>query len=349
MKVFVPARHHLHRPGKDFSDGLPPFDHLERPERIDWVIAGLRSAGISDFVEISETGTEAVFSLHDHDYVEFLFALTEKIRPGQEYLPSIFHGDLANAPLAFRGGAYCRDIGTPVGPHTLEAALNSAAAAFKAAEYTLATNQNSFALCRPPGHHAGKRRYGGYCFFNNAYLAANVINASGLQTAVLDIDYHIGDGSLEFASDAAPYLSLHADAGRNFPYLASISRTERPYVTQGIFSEGIGIRQYLRQLDDLLLKIEDINPDIAVLSLGFDTLGADYIQDEETSIKVDDFYAIGSAVAKIRSPLIIILEGGYDPQHLTPSVARFFTGYGEARRREDQSAQRSRSNADHVF
>ncbi len=324
MKVFVPTRHHLHRPDQDFSDGLPSFDHMERPERIVKVMDGLRSAGISEFIDVDAAAPEAVLDLHDRDYVEFLFAISEQIKPDQEYLPPIFHEHLSEAPLWFRGGAYVRDIGTPIGPHTVEAALNSAATALAAARHVLATNEDSFALCRPPGHHAGRRRYGGYSFFNNAYLAARLISDEGLQTAVLDIDYHVGDGSLEFAAAAAPYFSLHAHAGRNYPYLASLDEAAFPHVTQRVFSAGVTVDDYLRQLGELTAAIETLRPDIVIVSLGFDTLGIDYIQDEETAIGVEDFALIGAAVARIRAPLLLILEGGYDPEHLSASVARFF-------------------------
>jgi acetoin utilization deacetylase AcuC-like enzyme len=135
MKVFVPTHHHLHSPSKDFSDGLPAFDHMERPERVEKIIRGLKGAGITDLANVEATACDAVFSLHDHDYVEFLFELSKQIEPGQEYLPSVFHEHLAEAPVWFRGGAYCREIGTPIGRHTVETALNSAACALEAAEY----------------------------------------------------------------------------------------------------------------------------------------------------------------------------------------------------------------------
>jgi len=327
MKIFIPTKHSLHRPSKDFSDGLPPFDHMETPERIEQVVRGLKRVGLSDFVDVEATASDAVCALHDRDYVKFLFDLSEMIETGQEYLPPVFHGHLDQAPLWFRGGTYCREVGTPIGPHTVEAALNSAAAALEAAEYTLGANRDSFALCRPPGHHAGKRRYGGYSFFNNAYLAANAIANSGKRTAVLDTDYHVGDGSVEFASEAAPYFSLHADPGRNYPYLSSLVDDQLPHVQQAHLPEGVNGETYIQTLEDLLGAVQATNPDLLVLSLGFDTLGVDYIQDEETSITTEDFKLMGKAIASVRKPIVFILEGGYDPEHLTSCVENFFSGY----------------------
>ncbi len=271
--------------------------------------------------------------LHDRDYVDFLVELSWKIKPEHEYLPAIFHDDLGDAPIWFRGGAYCRETGTPIGPHTIDAAFNSAATALAAAAHVLTTGEDALALCRPPGHHAGKRRYGGYSFFNNAYLAAAQIRAAGRHSAVLDIDYHIGDGSLEFASADAPYFSLHAHPGRNYPYLASLADADLPHATLTVLAPGVTVDQYLDQLSGLIAGVAAARPDVVILSLGFDTLGIDYIQDEETAIAADDFARIGEAVAGLPAPLLIILEGGYDPDHLTRCTERFFSGFNDMRRR----------------
>jgi acetoin utilization deacetylase AcuC-like enzyme len=337
MKVFVPSRHHLHRPAKDFSDGLPPFEHMERPERIGLIMEGLKAAGISDFVEVAGSAMDVVLHMHDRTYVEFLLELSRQIKPDHEYLPPIFHDDLSAAPLWFRGGTYCREIGTPIGPHTVEAALNSAATAIAAAQHTLAVDEDSFALCRPPGHHAGLRRYGGYSFFNNAYLAAGQFGKAGHYAPILDIDYHLGDGSAEFACPASPYYSLHAHPGRNYPYLASLAAAERPHITQRVFAAGVTAEPYLRLLSELVTEMELRIPNTVILSLGFDTLGIDYIQDEETAITVEDFALIGAAIATIRSPIVFILEGGYDPENLSACAERFFSGFLDARRRQARS------------
>lgn len=269
---------------------------------------------------------DAVAELHDADYADFLEAITAELAEGDHYIPSLFHHDLADAPIRFQGGRYCNEIGTPIGAGTLKAALNSAAAAQAAAEYTAKTDGDSFALCRPPGHHAGRRRYGGYCFFNNAYVAARILSKAGHAPVVLDIDYHIGDGSIEFADEAAPYVSLHADTVTTYPYLGSLPERPAAQVSLINLKEGIDVGGYINQLIAVLETISKTGSQL-VLSLGFDLLADDFIQDVPTSIQAADFEPIGAAIGKLKMPVTMVLEGGYNKDRLADCTQAFFTGF----------------------
>ncbi|MDQ7042762.1 MAG: hypothetical protein Q9M34_04455, partial [Sulfurimonas sp.] len=200
MRYFYPKHHSLHKPSIDLSDGLPGYKHLEVASRVDEILRGLLRAHKADVIYVESFSDAEVRSIHDDDYVDFLLDISKELEGDEEYIPPLFREDLSASPLYFRGGMYCSEIGTPIGKESIKAALNSAQTALNAAAYMLKKEKSSFVLSRPPGHHAGKRRYGGYCFFNNAYLAADKLVKSGKKVSVLDIDYHIGDGSLEFAS-----------------------------------------------------------------------------------------------------------------------------------------------------
>lgn len=315
LAVFYPTRHAMHRPAKDYSDGLPPFDHLESPQRIDELLAGIQSIRDIDLHKTDELALDAVHQLHDQDYVEFLLKISETITPGQEYIPPCFATDLKKSPLAFQGGMYCREVGTPIGTGTIKAALNSAHAAQSAAQHILASKQNTVALCRPPGHHAGKRRYGGYSYFNNAYLATKILNQQG-KCAVLDVDYHIGDGSLEFAHANAPYFSLHANPYNNYPYLDATQALPTEHIDLAEFPIGIKGDEYLELLEQSLNKIKQQSIAFLILSLGFDTLGTDYIQDEYIYLVPDDYRRIVEQVKTLNVPILVLLEGGYDLPNL---------------------------------
>ena len=288
-------------------------------------------AGYNDFSGVESPAEAEIYELHEEEYVNFLLALSDEIDEGREYIPPVFHGDLHQAPLWFRGGLYCREIGTPIGHQTVQAAFNSAAAAISAAEFTLKSGEDTLALCRPPGHHAGRTRYGGYCFFNNAYLAANVFIKNNKQTFVLDIDYHIGDGSCEFASHHAPYYSLHADPRTNYPYLSSVTETDNPNLYLRSFEQGVGLTEYLQELRMLMDQAARRSAPFAVLSVGFDTLSLDYIQDEQTAILPPDFEAIGAEIAKFDCPIVSVFEGGYDRDYLEDCSAYYFSGFKKAR------------------
>ena len=323
MKVFVPASHTLHRPKIDLSDGLPGVPHPEQPNRVDHVLQGIRKAGAVDVERVEGQAEAAVRALHDGDYVDFLEDLADSLESGGEVVPSIFRGDLSTAPLALRTGMYCREIGTPISRYSIQSAHNSAATALAAAQHILSGRGSTFALCRPPGHHAGKRRYGGYCYFNNAYVAARALAEDKRRCPVLDIDYHLGDGSLEFAGAATPYLSLHADAQHSYPYTPAASGE---HITLLDLPAHTGTDQYLDALNQLVASTNALSPDAIVVSVGFDTVADDDVQDQPLNIQVTDFVRIGQAVACLNGPLCLILEGGYDARALAECAEAFISG-----------------------
>ena len=325
MQIFFPSQHHLHHPQKDYSDGFPPFEHLEIPERIDNILKGIQVASSVDLVKVNWLAQEAVYNLHDKDYVDFLLAISETVKPEQEYIPVVFRDNLSKAPLFFRGGMYCQEVGTPINADSIKAALNSAAVAEEAAKYLRENGQNAFALCRPPGHHAGRHRYGGYCFFNNAYIAARILAQQG-SCAVLDIDYHLGDGSLEFADSDIPYFSLHADPWKNYPYLDANRILPTKYSELMIFPPEIKGHSYLNLLEHLTTKLVKENFNYIVVSLGFDTLGTDYIQDEYIYLEPRDYTFIAQVLTKMTAKKLIVLEGGYDLPNLSDCAKYFISG-----------------------
>ena len=310
LNVFLPSLHDKHRPIKDYSDGLPAVDHLESPQRVHELLKGIQASRPIKLNEIDALAYNAVYQVHDKDYVDFLMAISETIPQGQEYIPSYFGENLQQAPIQFQGGMYCREIGTPIGPGTITAALNSAAAAQLAAEYITNYKASCIALCRPPGHHAGKRRYGGYSYFNNAYIAANTLSHHG-KCAVLDIDYHMGEGSAELASAQTPYFSLHANPHTNYPYLDSPLKISTLHTELVNLKAGIQGEEYMKLLNGVCQKISQLDLDFLILSLGFDTLDSDTLQDDRVHLTTNDYSEISKTVAGLNIPIIVLLEGGY--------------------------------------
>lgn len=326
VPIFVPAFHARHRPTRDLSDGYPGVDHPEVPSRVDRVLEGFAAAWETDVKMVDGLAWESVQRLHDPDYVRFLAELCNCLRAGEEYIPSIFHPDLSAAPLRLRGGMYCAETGTPLGAATLNAALCSAAAAERAAQAVLETGRDAVALCRPPGHHAGRRRYGGYCFFNNAYVAGAILATAG-RCAVLDLDYHLGEGSAELSSERIPYFSLHADPWRNYPYLDADAQPDSAFASLISLPAGVDGQGYLERLRCLLERLDALELDFLVLSLGFDTAATDPIQDASMGLHPEDYLAIGRALAKLRPRIAIVLEGGYDLGGLSGYARYFAAGF----------------------
>lgn len=331
-QVFTPSFHSQHQPSIDLSDGIPAIKHPETPQRVESILTALNARADMDIINISELAEAQARKLHDTDYVDFLMSLATQLDNEEEYIPSIFHQDMTTSPLRFQGGMYCREIGTPIGSYTIHAALNSAATAVAAANHMLNTNDDTIALCRPPGHHAGKRRYGGYCYFNNAFLAARTLAGNTHCCPVLDIDYHFGDGSIEFSNQSTPYFSLHADPWKNYPYLDSRDKLDYPHTKLGILEPETNITQYLGQLSIMLEALSDYSPHYSALSLGFDTLATDAIQDASINIQPEDYRSIGALIGeKIQVPLLILLEGGYNIAQLGNCMNSFLNGFKATR------------------
>ncbi|MFB4204911.1 acetylpolyamine aminohydrolase [Arhodomonas sp. KWT2] len=331
VPVFRPARHAAHQPRWDFSDGYPPVPYPEVAERIGEVLTGFGRTWPLAEHPVEGGREETVAALHAPEYLAFLRGIGETLEEGEEYVPSIFHGDLSAGPLRFRGGMFTAEIGTPITRATRQAALDSAETARRAAAHLLEHGGHVVALCRPPGHHAGYRRYGGYCFYNNAYVAARTVTAAGRRCPVLDVDYHLGDGSVEFAGEAAPYFSLHADPWRNYPHLdAGWDGAGRTHVHLATLAEGTDGEAYLAQLDDALTALTATRPDAVVLSLGFDTAATDTIQDAAVGLTAADFEAIGVRLAATGLPVLVLLEGGYDVAGLAGYAEAFARGLGPA-------------------
>lgn len=327
MKYFYPSLHTLHKPSIDLSDGLPGYKHLEVATRVDAVLKGLLSAYEADVIYVDSCSSDEVRTIHDDDYVDFLLNISKELEEEEEYIPPVFRKNLNKAPLYFRGGMYCTEIGTPIGKYSVKAGLNSAQTTLRATSYVLESKKNAFVITRPPGHHAGRRRYGGYCFFNNAYLGANMFVNAGKKVVVLDIDYHIGDGSIEFAKKDMPYYSLHANIYRNYPYLDADFKNENENVFLVEFQTGISGERYVEYVKDLLFSAIDESVDIVILSLGFDTLGTDYCQDEYIYVTPLNFKTIGELFGKLNQNVLILLEGGYDSDNLEECANQFMSGF----------------------
>ena len=189
-----------------------------------------------------------------------------------------------------------------------------------------------YGLCRPPGHHAATTLYGGYCFFNNAAIAAHhVASTTGSRVAVLDVDYHHGNGTQQifYERDDVAFVSMHGDPRRAYPYhtgfatetgsgRGSGSTTNVPLVA------GTDDESYLDALDRALDAVDDFDPAIVVVSLGLDTFGGDPICD--LAVTTEGFHRCGAAVAARGRPLVILQEGGYAGDALGANAVAWLTG-----------------------
>jgi len=233
IPVVASERHRLHDPQAEIeSSGLqPPFEH---PGRADAIRAVLAADGRFSIGEPAAWGDGPIEAVHDAGLVRFLATAWEEyqsaVRPAHDVVPDVFTMPGLRAGMAPRGapagvaaqlGWWCFETTTPLTSGSYEAARSAVDCALGAAQAVLDGAPLAYGLCRPPGHHATTSLYGGYCFFNNAAVTAHhVASSTGSPVAVLDVDYHHGNGTQQifYARGDVTFVSLHGDPQRAYPY-----------------------------------------------------------------------------------------------------------------------------------
>jgi acetoin utilization deacetylase AcuC-like enzyme len=237
----------------------------------------------------------------------------------------------AQSPVA-RAGTWCFETMTPIGPGTYTAARAAVDVALTATELVLAGERVAYGLCRPPGHHSPRAAFGGYCFFNNAAIAAEHVAAvTGGRVAILDLDYHHGNGTQQifYHRGDVLYVSLHGDPDRAYPHFAGWADETGAGPGAGTtcnipLPEGCGDEAYLAALERGLEGIESSNAPLLVVSLGVDTYQSDPICDLALTTPV--YEAIGRRVADLTLRTVVIQEGGYHLPSLGANVVGFLRG-----------------------
>ena len=319
MQVFYSPAHMGHDPPFEFARDAV-YAYSESPRRALNLRRALLGAGYAPEAP-PPCDPRTLGAVHDPDYLHFLQhiygAWTAAGRPASGVLPDTFAlGPQRHRPadLLRQTGYYCFDAQTPIVRGTWDAALAAAACAQAGARALRDGGRAAYALCRPPGHHAAPALCGGSSFLNNAALAARALPG---RTAVLDIDYHHGNGTQAVFYDEADtlFVSLHADPERAYPYYSG-SAAE----TGGGEGEGANLNvplpagcdgpRYLDALDRALERLAAFAPAHLVLSLGLDIYRLDPLGDFD--LDLDDFARVGSRIAALGLPTLIVQEGGYN-------------------------------------
>jgi acetoin utilization deacetylase AcuC-like enzyme len=345
VKVFASPRHQLHDPDREFEASRlqPPFEHPGRAEAIRAVLAADHRFEIA---EPTEWGTVPIAAAHDPGLVRFLASAWEEyqqaVRPTHDVVPAVFaHGRLRAGmgdgrgeptTVAARLGWWCFETTTPLTAGTYEAARSAVDSALSAARRVLDGDWIAYGLCRPPGHHATRSLYGGYCFFNNAAIAAAYVGAeSGGRVAVLDVDYHHGNGTQQifYGRDDVAFVSLHGDPARAYPYHTGFADETGAGRGAGStcnipLAAGTDDDAYLAALERALAAVDAFDPAVVVVSLGVDTYAGDPMCD--LAVTTEGFGRCGEAVAELGRPLVVLQEGGYAADAIGANVASWLVG-----------------------
>jgi acetoin utilization deacetylase AcuC-like enzyme len=329
VKVVYTLRHRLHHPEQEFEHSRfqKPF---EIPERVEIIQAALMADSRFEFVAPDDWGVAPIAAVHDPGLIKFLetawheyqtaHSYTRDVIPDVFALPGLRHG-IGDFPepisIDARLGYWCFETTTPLTHGSYDAARSAVDVALTAAEAVMSGDRWAYGLCRPPGHHAARAAYGGYCFFNNAAVVAQrLASTTGSRITVLDLDYHHGNGTQQIFYDRADvqFVSLHANPERAYPYhtgYADELGTGSGLGTNLNFPLGAGVEdeEYVAVLDRALHAVSEFNPDLLVVSLGLDTHLEDPISD--LALSTGGLYTAGAAVSQLGVPAVVLQEGGY--------------------------------------
>jgi acetoin utilization deacetylase AcuC-like enzyme len=340
ITIFSPD-HALHDAPHEFLDGklIPPH---EAPIRVPMILDALERAGIGQIQSPRAFDLEPIRAVHDHDYLAYLAqAYARWVAAGGD-AAAVLPSTLAVRWMSRRSvgplvapGYYSFDLSAPIVAGTYRAARAAADAALTGAALLLEGQQLVYALCRPPGHHAGRDLYGGYCYLNNAAIAAHFLGVGSWElgvgeanqllapnsqlphrVAVLDIDFHHGNGTQQifYERDDVLFVSIHADPVREYPYFAGYADERGAGAGAGFnlnfpLEAGVTNARYLAVLELALAAIADFAPRFLVLSAGFDTFDGDPIGD--FALTAAAYPLIGRRIALLGLPTLVVQEGGY--------------------------------------
>jgi acetoin utilization deacetylase AcuC-like enzyme len=324
MITLYSEEHHYQKATAELIDGkfLPPF---ELPERAEMVLAQVRLAKLGDVLPPKEFGLDPILRVHDAKFVAFLeTAWNEWVAAHGDYdaLPlnwatRTMRQDRIPEAIDGKLSYYSFDAGTPITAGTWRAIRASANVALMGQTLVTAGERSAFALCRPPGHHAARDLYGGYCFLNNAAIAAQAFRDAGAErVAILDVDYHHGNGTQAIFYDRADvfFLSIHAHPKVEYPYFLGYEDESGTGSGEGYNRNyplpwGTGWETYQEALVNAVQQVCAYAPDVLVVSLGVDTFEHDPISN--FCLRDEDYWLMGEAIAPIAKPTLFVLEGGY--------------------------------------
>lgn len=341
MKIFASDSHQLHDVPFEFNRGalVPAY---ECPSRADNVLRALRDAAIGA-VEAPRVFTlDYACAVQDPALVHFLRDVhaewtaagrTGPLHPIASPMRNL-RNDCVPQSIDGRISYYCFDPCTAITAGTWPAVKASYDIALSAAdEIASGRSPTAFGLCRPPGHHAARTFYGGYCYLNNAAAAAQYLRSHGAsRVTILDVDYHHGNGTQDIFYDRADvqFISIHADPSTDFPFFLGYADETGTGAGTGFnvnlpLSRGADWAVWSDALNTACTHVTAFAPDVVVVSLGVDTFKDDPLS--AFRLEREDFLRVGERIAALALPTVYLLEGGYAIDDIGANVVNVLRGH----------------------
>ncbi|OGN90591.1 MAG: histone deacetylase [Chloroflexi bacterium RBG_13_46_14] len=329
IRLVVNDRHGIHH--------VEERGYVESPVRIDAIMGELNKVDLFQRIPVRHYSEKNITAVHDYGYVEYLSNVCSKLDEGTAIYPYVFPVRNRTKPpkdLPIRAGYYCIDTFTPLTGNAYLAAKRAVDSAITAAKQLLQGYRLAYALIRPPGHHAEPATFGGFCYFNSAAIAANILSKYG-KVAMLDVDYHHGNGQQEifYERDDVLTISIHGHPSFAYPYFSGFRSEKGKGIGRGFnvnypLPEIIKNEKYHQTLEEALKRIRRFKPAFIVVPLGLDTARED--PTGTWALEAYDFESLGNAIGSLRRPTLVVQEGGYDTRVLGTNAMHFFKGLWSA-------------------
>ncbi|MEO7240120.1 MAG: histone deacetylase family protein [Sphingomicrobium sp.] len=329
MRSFWDERQRAHAPRSEFFNGaLHPA--AEHHGRVDAILAAIGPTHVP-----ADCGIAPLLRVHTPAYLDLLQSAHAEWRAaGREgdafpyTFPIVGRRALDLTRIDARLGQHSFDTSTPIAAGTWEAGYWSAQTALAGVAAVLGGERSAFALTRPPGHHAGADYLGGYCYLNSAAIAAEAALAAGRgQIAILDVDYHCGNGTQDIVAGRGDiaFASIHADPKMDYPYFWGHADESGGNILNLPLPRGTRWAEYQPALERALDWLGGFAPDVLIVSFGADTYAGDPIS--HFALDTSDFTHMARRIAALGVPTLVVMEGGYAVDALGANVAAFLGGF----------------------
>jgi acetoin utilization deacetylase AcuC-like enzyme/GNAT superfamily N-acetyltransferase len=310
--------------------------YLESPVRLSSILKELNHTTLFERMQPKMYAERYITAVHDRDFVSYLRRACTGLPAGKTIYPEVFPVRNAARPpksLVQRAGYYCIDPFTPLSQNAYLAARGAVNCTMTATGAILKGYHFAYALVRPPGHHAERRAFGGFCYFNSAAIAAEYLSKRG-KVAVLDIDFHHGNGTENIFFERADVLTLSIHGHPNFAYPHFSGFEDETGAGPGLgynvnypLPEEVTVAHYTHTLAKALRRVHEHNPQFLIVCLGLDTAKGD--PTGSWPLKADDFHRHGAMIGALGHPTLVVQEGGYRTRTLGVNARHFFEGLWE--------------------
>lgn len=333
IPLIINDKHDIHH--------IREIGYLESPIRVKSILKELDKTGIFTIFPVRNYPENFITKVHSTKYVEYFKKVCENLPEGKSIYPYVFPLRNASRPpkdLSVLAGYYCIDTFTPLNKNAFLAARRAVNCALTGAELLLEGKPAVYALIRPPGHHAEKFVFGGFCYFNNAAIAANYLSEFG-KVAILDIDYHHGNGQQQIFYNRKDVftVSVHGHPSFAYPYFSGFAEEKGEndgynYNKNIPLKENITNEEYKIALLQAVRSIQKFNPWFLIVCLGFDTAKGD--PTGTWNLAPSDFKTNGEILGSLKYPTLIVQEGGYKNRSLGTNAKAFFEGFWKNKKQQ---------------